>query len=206
MEDCSDWLCQDGYFKCSKSGICIKDHKVCDGRHDCGAADGSDEHDCPCDEPSNFRNLFQRLVINIGRECLNNPATGIEIRSITIDNVRSAGIQLNFILFSIFFCRKVVGINIARDGKTKENCTFHSLQQEYKKIRKFYVTTFLPLTKDGFVYQFRSDGKKNDQQNLDIDWFLRRKLIEYGSESPIILRHLNNLKRMVHWKKHHDIR
>ena len=27
-QDCHHWTCQDGHFKCSVSGICIKDHKV----------------------------------------------------------------------------------------------------------------------------------------------------------------------------------
>ena len=87
-QNCQRWLCQDGQFKCSVSGICITEDKVCDGRLDCGDTDSSDEHDCPCDEPSNFRSLFHKLVIKLGKRCLDSPDTEIGIKSVEIDNVR----------------------------------------------------------------------------------------------------------------------
>ena len=87
-KECEDWVCTTGHFKCSLSGLCIKNDRVCDGFQakmmnykncieaiyfifeDCGDTDGSDEHDCPCDEPSSFRSLFQKLVVDLGRRCL----------------------------------------------------------------------------------------------------------------------------------------
>ena len=115
-------------------------------------------------------------------------------------------ISLKFRFIKIYFNRRIVFVNISSNNGIIENCTFQSFKLEYKTRRKFFVTTFLPLTKKGFVYKFRHDGNPSEQQHLDIEWFLRQKLIEYGAEKPVILRFLNNLKRLVHWREHHDIR
>ena len=85
--DCHHWLCPAAHFKCSQSGLCLEPDRVCDGRQDCG--DGSDEHDCPCDEPSNFWGLNQKLIRDLGRKCLINPETESGIKSVQIDRVRS---------------------------------------------------------------------------------------------------------------------
>ena len=101
------------------------------------------------------------------------------------------------------YCRRIVDIYIAKTNKIIENCTFQQLEEEYQERRKYYVTTHLPLTREGFVYQFRNEGAatKDHQQHLDIYWFLRQTLLQQGVTSPVILRFLNNLKRMAHWKK-----
>ena len=83
--------------------------------------------------------------------------------------------------------------------------------EEYGERRKYYVTTHLPLTREGFVYQFRNAGaateQEDQQSHLDIYWFLKQTLLQQGASSPVILRLLNNLKRMAHWRRRNiDIR
>ena len=63
-------------------------HLVSDGRYDCGDSDSSDEHDCPCDEPSSFRSLFEKLLIRIGESCLDSSDKDIRIRSVEIESER----------------------------------------------------------------------------------------------------------------------
>ena len=101
--------------------------------------------------------------------------------------------------------RRIVNINISKNTKIRENCTFQKVEEEFQERRKYYVTTHLPLTREGFLYQFRNGGATTEledhQHHLDIYWFLRQTLLQQGASNPVILRLLNNLKRMAHWKK-----
>ena len=112
-----------------------------------------------------------------------------------------------FQLFSLlFYCRRIVEIHIGQTDKIRENCTFQLAVEEYQERGKYYVTTHLPLTREGFVYQWRNDGAASDwsedhQNYRDIYWFLKQTLLQQGASNPVILRLLNNLKRMAHWKK-----
>ena len=91
--DCQHWFCPQPNFKCSQSGLCLDPVNVCDGVRDCGDSDGSDEHDCPCEESSSFWG-FWKLIRDLGRECLINPDTASGIKSLHIDRVRSGGFSL----------------------------------------------------------------------------------------------------------------
>ena len=105
QQHCQAWLCPPGHFKCQQSGLCLSPGQVCDGRQDCGESDGSDEHDCPCEEPSHFWGLNMKLIRDLGRKCLINPETASGIKSVQIDRVRSGGVSL-LTIFSTFLLQE----------------------------------------------------------------------------------------------------
>ncbi len=48
-ENCSNWTCSEGLWKCQESNICILKGQVCDGKDDCfefSETDNSDEVNC----------------------------------------------------------------------------------------------------------------------------------------------------------------
>ena len=194
---CDTWSCDQ--FKCEVSGKCLDNDYVCDGFHDCGEDDRSDEHDCSCDtdqQKNHFRSL-KKLIVKVGENCLkqSNPFS-VRIQSIKIDNIRFASFtikdleNIQFYLFS-----KTVQVNVDKKTEVNSNCSFSSSEQKHldRWNNFFYITTFLPLTETGYIYYFaRESNKEVHGKHLRTNhyWFLRQKFKSY---KLFFLRGLNDL-------------
>ncbi len=72
-DECEDWSCLPGYWKCQTSSICIGEIWLCNGRNDCGFFDTSDEENCGNFTPicQNFQTLCNdhTKCILLGQVC-----------------------------------------------------------------------------------------------------------------------------------------